>query len=906
MLYCPPNVTFSEIWVNHGISHCFLDTVTTAVYAGFLLLAGMAQWLMYHRYATVTDQYLRPKSMFFGLQVFLTIMMMVIAVVRLILQGTVLDKHVLYGYMIVVCVCNIVCWPLSLRLVFLERNYLLPSVPARGHGIVLLVFWTLVFVSENLAFLNLQNESWWFDLSTLTDKLEFILFVLRYVGGCLLFVIGIKAPGISTLRDYVNFGGSINDPEITEQGIAGNQTTRQSSTWKNVWKKLRTLLPFLWPRKNCLLQLCVVLCFVLLLIARVANLYVPIYYKLIVDSLGGDGRTPEFCWQYVLVYVALKFLQGGGTGGMGFLNNMRSLLWISVQQFTSREIQVQLFSHLHSLSLRWHLGRKTGEVLRVMDRGTSSINSLLQYIIFSILPTIIDIVVAIVYFTAAFNYWFGVIVFITMGTYLAITIGVTEWRTKYRRSMNLADNEQRAKGVDSLLNFETVKYYGAEEYEVSRYRDAVLLYQVEEWKSNASLCFLNTLQNIVINGGLLTGSMLAAWMVARKEHTFTVGDYVLFATYIMQLYTPLNWFGTYYRMIQQNFIDMENMFDLLEETQEVRDSPDAQELALPQGKIEFREVSFHYVPEKPVLKNVSFVVEPGKTIAIVGPSGSGKSTIVRLLFRFYDTCSGNILLDDEDIKNFSQKSMRRSIGVVPQDTVLFNETIMYNIRYGRVTALDSDVIDAARRADIHEKILAFPDKYETKVGERGLKLSGGEKQRVAIARTLLKSPSFLLLDEATSALDTQTERNIQVALNTVSADRTVVIIAHRLSTIIHADTILVLQEGSIVERGRHDQLLGSGGIYANMWRQQLEANNNTNGTVDIEDEGVSGVEGEAEAEAEVEDDANTEDEAKVQEKDSASQQVQAQAEVHTESEEQPKETSKTDPATQQGQSSTKM
>ncbi|KAG7163685.1 ATP-binding cassette sub-family B member 6-like 1 [Homarus americanus] len=533
------------------------------------------------------------------------------------------------------------------------------------------------------------------------------------------------------------------------QDQSQSQNNSQGSTWRNTWKKLRILLPFMWPKKNVLLQLAVIMCFVLLLAGRVTNVYVPLFYKLIVDGLGGSGGTPEFCWQYVLIYVGLKFLQGGGTGGMGFLNNLRSLLWISVQQYTSRE--VQLFSHLHNLSLRWHLGRKTGEVL------------------------LIDILVAVVYFTAVFNYWFGLIVFATMAAYLAITIVMTEWRTKYRRRMNLADNEQRSRGVDSLLNFETVKYYGAEDYEVNRYRESVLNYQIEEWKSNASLSFLNTIQNLVINGGLLAGSLLAAWMVAYHKG-LTVGDYVLFATYIMQLYTPLNWFGTYYRMIQQNFIDMENMFDLLDEKQEVVDKDDAQTLPVPQGIIEFKDVSFHYTPERPILKNISFIVEPGKTVAVVGPTGSGKSTIMRLLFRFYDVPGGTILVDGLDIRDYKQKSLRQAIGVVPQDTVLFNETIFYNIHYGRVTATDSEVKDAAKHADIHDKIITFPEQYDTKD-----------------------------------------------AIQKVCTERTVLVVAHRLSTIIHADTILVLKDGVIVERG------------SNMWRQQLEANNNTSSNLEDEE-----------------------------------------------------------------------
>ncbi|KAF2361769.1 ABC transporter type 1 transmembrane domain [Trinorchestia longiramus] len=604
-----------------------------------------------------------------------------------------------------------------------------------------------------------------------------------------------------------------------------NENTGNGSTFRDVFRKLRTLMPFMWPKNNLLLQLDVLLCLALLLVGRVTNVLVPLYNKKIVDSLGGDGSPASFCWNLVLIYASLKFLTGGGIGSMGLLNNLRSLAWIPIQQYTSREVQLSLFTHLHSLSLRWHLGRKTGEVLRVMDRGTQSINSLLNSIVFSIAPTIIDLLVAIVYFTTVFNYIFGLIVFLTMTLYLVVTIMVTEWRTKYRRSMNLADNEQRTKAVDSLLNFETVKYYGAEPYEVNRYKTAILDYQVEELKSNMSLALLNSLQNVVINAGFLAGSLLCVYYVAAGNYGYTVGDYVLFASYIIQLYTPLNWFGTYYRMIQQNFIDMENMFDLMKEKQEVVDSPKAIELQAPQGRIEFRSVSFHYKPEKAILRDVSFVVEPGKTLAIVGSTGEGKSTIIRLVFRFYDVVEGSVLIDDHDVREYTQQSLRESIGVVPQDTVLFNDSIKYNIKYGKFVSSEEEVENAARYADIHDKILNFPEQYNTKVGERGLKLSGGEKQRVAIARTILKSPTFLLLDEATSALDTKTERNIQSALHTVCQGRTVIVVAHRLSTIINADSILVLKEGSVAEQGSHDELIAMNGAYAEMWRQQLEANN---------------------------------------------------------------------------------
>lgn len=616
------------------------------------------------------------------------------------------------------------------------------------------------------------------------------LFVARYIVSLLIFVIGLKAPGISSQsnNDYQNM----------------QQDDENASTWRNTFRKIRILMPFLWPKKSFFLQFRVIICIGLVIVGRVINVYVPIYNKMIVDGL--SGPAPQFEWIIILVYVALKFLQGGGTGTMGLLNNLRSFLWIRIQQYTTREIELELFAHLHSLSLRWHLNRKTGEVLRVMDRGTDSITNLLNYILFSITPTIIDILVAVVFFITVFNAWFGLIVFITMTLYIAATIIVTEWRTKFQRRMNLADNEQKARSVDSLLNFETVKYYTAEQYELECFREKIVNYQKEEFNSIITLNILNTVQNVIVCAGLLAGSLLCAWMVATHKG-LTVGDYVLFASYIIQLYVPLNWFGTFYRAIQKNFVDMENMMELLKEDQDVIDAPGAPDLSVVRGGVDFSNVTFGYNAERCVLKNVSFSVPPGKTVALVGPSGSGKSTIIRLLFRFYDVDSGAIMIDGQNLKTVTQMSVRRAIGVVPQDTVLFNNSIKFNIQYGKIAAPEADVIKAARNADIHEKIMAFPEQYETQVGERGLRLSGGEKQRVAIARTILKSPHIVLLDEATSALDTQTERNIQSALSRVCANRTTIIVAHRLSTIIHADEILVLKDGVIVERGKHEQLL---------------------------------------------------------------------------------------------------
>lgn len=814
MLYCPEGIKITDIWVHHGISDCFMDTVSTLWMALFLFIFGLAQLWMYKKYGSPVALQSLPTSWLYLLQMFLTMMLSVIIIIKFVLQVVLINHGHFYGYMVFSTVVMSLVYPFSAILILVERNYLLPSLPTRGHGLVLLLFWTFMFISENLMFINLHREDWWTHLQTDMEKVQMALFVIKYVTSLLVFVLGLKAPGIITSRDYFNLNAS----SYTIQGSGSAPPgANEGSTWSNAWRKISVLAPFLWPKKDCLLQFKVVICILLLIAGRVINLLVPVYHKLIVDQLA----LAKFCWDLVLIYVGFKFLQGGGTGGMGVLNNLRAFLWIRVQQYTTREVEVELFSHLHGLSLRWHLSRKTGEVLRVMDRGTDSINNLLSYILFNIFPTIVDILVAVIFFITAYNAWFGLIVFATMALYIVATICVTEWRTKFQRRMNLADNATKARSVDSLLNFETVKYYGAEEYEVSAFREAILKYQVEEWKSTVTLNILNTLQNVTVCAGLLGGSLLCAYMVAISKE-LTVGDYVLFASYILQLYVPLNWFGTYYRAIQKNFVDMENMFDLLSEKPEVTDVPGAPSLVITDGSVEFRNVCFSYTPEREVLKNISFYVPPGKTLALVGPSGSGKSTIIRLLFRFYDVASGEILIDGQNVRAVKQSSLRQAIGVVPQDTVLFNNSIKYNIQYGRTTAREADIIAAAKNADIHERILSFPDSYNTQVGERGLKLSGGEKQRVAIARTILKAPAVVLLDEATSALDTQTERNIQAALAEVCANRTTIIVAHRLSTIIHADEIIVLKEGEIAERGRHEELITRGGEYAMMWEQQLK------------------------------------------------------------------------------------
>ncbi|KAL1920589.1 uncharacterized protein VTP21DRAFT_966 [Calcarisporiella thermophila] len=576
--------------------------------------------------------------------------------------------------------------------------------------------------------------------------------------------------------------------------------------------KFPKLFPFLWPHHDRGLQLRFLVCFVLLIGHRVVNVLVPIQQKFVIDAL----EEKRFAWHEILIFVFLRFMQGG----VGLISTAEQFLWLPIGQFTTRQLQVKMFEHLLHLSLRFHLQRKTGEILRVQDRGVSSIVTILSSIFFNIIPTLMDVVVACMVMTWKLDFYFGAIVFITMTLYIFSTVVLTEWRTKYRREANLLDNNMEAKAVDSLINYETVKLYAAEKFEVQQYLNAVLDYQSAEWMSNFATAALKLTQNCIIQVGLLAGCLLVARRIVDGK--MTVGDFALYMGYILQLYGPLNWFGTYYRQLQKNFVDMEKMLDLFQEPMEVKDLPQAAPCVVKRGEVKFENVSFSYDKRSPTLRNISFTVEPGATVALVGPSGSGKSTLIRLLFRFYDVNSGRILIDGQDIRHVRQGDLRKQIGIVPQDPVLFNDTLRYNIRYGRIDATDLEVEEAATAAHIHNQISSFPEGYATRVGERGMRLSGGEKQRVAIARTLLKNPPIVLLDEATSAMDSATERLIHRSLRRMTTNRTTLVIAHRLSTIVNADLILVLRNGEIVERGRHTELMqNQDGLYHDMWMKQL-------------------------------------------------------------------------------------
>jgi len=584
-------------------------------------------------------------------------------------------------------------------------------------------------------------------------------------------------------------------------------------------KTLITLLPYLWPAGQWNMRARVVVALTLLVGSKIANVYVPLFYRDAVDALSGVSPV-EGATLVAAVPVGLLLSYGGARILAQMFSELREAVFARVAQRAIRNAALRTFQHLHVLSLRFHMNRQTGGLSRIIERGVKGIEFLLSFMMFNILPTLLEIFMVCGILWNLFNFWYAFVTFLTISIFIGFTLVVTEWRLKYRRAMNDRDTEANTKAIDSLLNYETVKYFGNEAHEARRFDKAMQAYETASVKSTVSLSYLNIGQGVVISLGLVIVMMMAGQGVV--DGTMTLGDFVLVNSYLIQLYLPLNFLGFVYRQIRQSLTDMEAMFRVLDIETEVSDRPDAPALALNGGTVEFDHVDFGYDPRRPILRDVSFIVPAGKTVAIVGPSGAGKSTISRLLFRFYDVNRGTVRIDGQDIAAVSQESLRASIGIVPQDTVLFNDSIYYNILYGRPSAATSAVESAARLARIHDFITSLPDGYKSNVGERGLKLSGGEKQRVAIARTILKSPAILLFDEATSALDTHTEKEIQESLREVSSNRTTLQIAHRLSTVIDADEILVLEAGQISERGRHMELLAQNGAYAAMWRKQQE------------------------------------------------------------------------------------
>ncbi|KAG0292681.1 Homocysteine S-methyltransferase 1 [Linnemannia gamsii] len=683
---------------------------------------------------------------------------------------------------------------------------------------------------------------------------------------------------VTSVHENTNYSSSINKKKRMRNSSAAaasdakQKDYKRPTTFKEFYGHWKRLLPFIWPSNSRRLQGHIMLCLCLLIAGRVVNVLVPRQVANVVNALSmvaegspegkDENGNPRFVWKEIMVFIMLMTLQGE----LGVIDTFQALLWIPVGQFNTRELAVKMFEHLFNLSLRFHLNRRTGELLRIQDRGVLSIVTLLSTLLFDILPCLVDIAIACVILTYAFDIYFGITVGVTMICYIYATILMTDWRTRYRREANDLENAVEARVVDCLLNYETVKLFATEEYEAKKYTEAILAYQKADRKSQYSLGILNTTLNVVIQGGLAVGCLLCAQRVSQKE--MAVSDFVMYYAYILQLYKPLDQFGYSYRSLQKNFIDMEWMLDLFEEPVEIKDKLEAKPLVIAGGEVVFENVSFGYKPQDSNIKSVSFKIPPGRKLALVGPSGGGKSTILRLLFRFYDPTQGRIMIDGQDIKNVTQSSLRSRIGIVPQDTALFNETIEYNVAYGRIgqdykseksrqspssspkiadategedadysddegMELDSRIQAATEAAQMHEIVCRFPDGYASRVGERGLCLSGGEKQRIAIARTILKNPPILLLDEATSALDTQTEREIQNSIESTSKGRTTLMIAHRLSTIVDADEILVIQRGEIAEQGSHEELMQAGGIYASMWMQQLREDRTPVGSSDL-------------------------------------------------------------------------
>jgi ATP-binding cassette subfamily B protein len=604
-----------------------------------------------------------------------------------------------------------------------------------------------------------------------------------------------------------------------------NSTRAVSADGGALFSTLLHLWPYIWPADRADLKGRVAFATVLVFVAKLATVAVPFTFKWATDALAGHGTAPVLANAWLAWALATPVMMTLAYGGMrilmGVLTQWRDGIFAKVAMNAVRRLAMLTFEHMHMLSLRFHLERKTGGLTRVLERGRNGIETIVRMLLLQLLPTIVEVILIGWVLLFHFDWRYLVVILLTVALYVGFTFYATEWRIGIRRKMNESDSDANAKAIDSLLNYETVKYFSAEEREAKRYDRSMARYEDASVKAYTSLAVLNAGQAIVFTIGLSAAMVLCAYGIEAGRNT--VGDFVMINAMMIQLYQPLNFMGLVYREIKQAVIDIEIMFSILSRKPEIEDRPGAGALKVRTGTIRFDNVSFAYEPERPILKGLSFEVGAGQTVAIVGPTGAGKSTISRLLFRFYDVSGGRILIDGQDIRDVTQKSLRAAIGMVPQDTVLFNDTIRYNIRYGEWDASDAAVEEAARLAQIDGFIRIAPKGYETEVGERGLKLSGGEKQRVAIARTILKAPPILLLDEATSALDSHTERDIQDALDRVAKNRTTLVVAHRLSTIVGADEILVLDQGVIVERGTHAELLARGGLYASMWNRQREA-----------------------------------------------------------------------------------
>ena len=600
--------------------------------------------------------------------------------------------------------------------------------------------------------------------------------------------------------------------------VATDDVDPQAAARRSGMRTIKRVLPYLWPENNREIKVRVILALVALVLARVISVITPFFYKGAVDAMTPGGTESDATVFLIAGAVGLTVAYGVARLLTVGFNQLRDVLFAKVGQRALRRLALETFRHMHALSLRYHLTRKTGGLSRIIERGVKGVDFLLRFMLFSIGPLVLELlmIAAIMFFV--FDVWYLAVIVATIAIYIWFTFKVTEWRVQIRKKMNDKDTDANQKAIDSLLNYETVKYFNAEDREAERYDESMRGYEKAALTTSYSLAFLNFGQSLFITTGLVIVMVMAG--IGVNNGDLTVGDFVMVNAYMIQITMPLNFLGTVYREIRQSLIDMGEMFDLLQFEREVEDKPNAPELAIQGGELRFKDIHFSYNDDRSILNGLDLTVPAGETVAVVGPSGSGKSTIGRLMFRFYDVTDGSLSIDGQDVRDVTQKSLHQSIGIVPQDTVLFNDTVGYNIAYGRPDASEDEMIAAAKAAKIHDFFISLPDGYDTAVGERGLKLSGGEKQRVGIARTLLKNPPVLLLDEATSALDTDTERDIQESLRQMSEGRTVITIAHRLSTIVDADKIVVLDNGSIIEQGTHEELLNLEGRYAQMWHRQ--------------------------------------------------------------------------------------
>ena len=587
------------------------------------------------------------------------------------------------------------------------------------------------------------------------------------------------------------------------------------------WLTIKKVAPYLWPDQQSWVKRRVILALMFLMLAKIVAVSTPFLFKAVVDGLASNGKSTD-ALMLLLGASGIVFAYGFfRLASVGF-GELRDVIFAKVAQRALRSLALETFEHIHALSLRYHISRKTGGLSRVIERGVKGVDFLLRFMLFSIIPLSIELTLVAIILFLVFDIWYLVVVVTTITLYIWFTFTVAEWRVKIRKEMNKQDTEANQKAIDSLLNFETVKYFNAEKVEAARYDGSMKQYEAAALKTSYSLSFLNVGQAFLITGGLVAVMIMAA--IGVQNGSLTVGDFVMVNAYMIQITMPLNFLGTVYREIRQALVDMSEMFELLAQAPDVIDSKNAYDLCVTEGRVDFKNISFGYEPNRVILKNFNLSVKSGQNVAIVGTSGSGKSTIGRLMFRFYDINEGELLVDGNNIKDVTQSSLHSQIGIIPQDTVLFNDTIYYNIAYGNLNADEDSVIAAAKSAKIHNFISNLPDGYKTTVGERGLKLSGGEKQRVGIARTLLKNPPILLLDEATSSLDTETENDIQENLYAMLKERTVISIAHRLSTIANNDLIVVLEHGEIVESGSHKELLAMKGRYSKMWSNQAKDN----------------------------------------------------------------------------------